>query len=89
MGDGYIVHRSENSIAHNGIKDMKWDVMLIERDKKRQRYAEKMSVGKSLAQAALLGPVGKGTYTRLREANYTRAVSAVAAITSNISHLHF
>lgn len=26
MGDGYIVHRSENSMTHHGIKGMKWGV---------------------------------------------------------------
>lgn len=51
------------------------------RDRNRQDYASKTSVGKTIVKGLLMGPVGSGNYNRLRATGYTRMG---AALRSNI-----
>lgn len=45
------------------------------RDKRRQSYAEKTSVGKQVVKGLLLGPIFTGGYSRMRDAGYGRLSS--------------
>lgn len=57
--------------------------MYKDRDKRRQNYAERTSVGKTIAQTLLFGPIGKGSYTRIRAANHGRIASYLAVLLTN------
>lgn len=48
-----------------------------ERDRNRQMYADRTSVGKAIAQNLLLTPFGAGSYQRFRSAGMSRAASAL------------
>ena len=45
------------------------------RDKNRQYYAERTSVGKAFAKQLLLGPIGSGNYSRYRASGDTKLAS--------------
>lgn len=49
------------------------------RDRNRQDYAERTSVGKSIAKGLLFGPFGSGSYNRLRASGYSRMGAAMAS----------
>lgn len=51
------------------------------RDANRQDYAERTSVGKSVLKGLLMGPIGAGSYNRLRASGKSRIG---AALVSNI-----
>lgn len=43
-----------------------------QRDKNREDYARRVSVGKQIAKNLLMTPIGAGNYNRLRAAGYSR-----------------
>ena len=45
------------------------------RDRNRQTYAQRSSVGKSVVKGLLLGPFGAGNYNRMRSAGFGRVGS--------------
>lgn len=49
------------------------------RDRNRQDYAERTSVGKTIVKGMLMGPFGSGSYNRLRSAGYSRLGAAMAS----------
>lgn len=53
--------------------------MYKERDRARQSYAKRTTVGKSIAKQLLFGPLGTGTYNRLRASGKGRLLSALAS----------
>lgn len=58
--------------------------MFKTRDLMRQDYAAKTSLGKSIAKGILFGPIGSGSYSRLRSSGNGRLLSAGVAYLSNI-----
>ena len=54
--------------------------LLKTRDRNRQAYAEKTTVGKTIAKGILLGPIGSGSYNRLRASGIRRGSSAMLAM---------
>lgn len=49
------------------------------RDSARENFARKTSVGATVARGILLGPIGSGTYNRMRSAGHGAARSAITA----------
>ncbi len=55
------------------------------RDKSRVDYAKTANIGKSILKTVLMGPVGHGSYNRLRSAGQGRVVSAVGGVLTNFA----
>lgn len=49
------------------------------RDLNREDYARKTNTGKAVVKQLLLGPIGSGSYSRLRSAGYGRVVSTLGS----------
>lgn len=54
--------------------------MYKERDKSRQYYAQKTSVGATIVRDLLMGPFLNGSYTRLRASGVNKLPAAVATL---------
>ena len=66
-------------------KDNYSDKSLSRRDKSRVDYAKTANIGKSILKTVLMGPVGHGSYNRLRTAGQGRVVSAVGGVLTNFA----